>query len=97
MEGAIEGPLEAGLVAGEVRQGAGLNAILAIDLAQHVHRFEARIKVFEGPLRVDGVEAEETGLDESEAAETPGGHDEAVDQFALKGIERREVGAHRLE
>jgi hypothetical protein len=97
VEGAIEGPLEAGLVAGEVRQGAGLNAIFAIDLGQQVQRFEARIKVFEGVLRVHGAEAEETGLDETEAAETPGGHDDAVDQFALEGIERREVSAHRLE
>ena len=97
MEGAIEGPLEAGLVAGEARQGVGLDAILAIDLGQRVHRLQVLIAPVESAPRICGTEVEEPRLDEAETAETPGGHDEAVDQFALKGIERREVVAHRVE
>ena len=97
VEGAIEGPLKANLVAGEVRQGVGLDAIFAIDLGQRVRRFQAFIPPVELLLRVYGIGVEETGLRDTEAAETPGGHDDAVDQFALEGIEWREMVAHRVE
>ncbi len=92
VEGAVEGALDAGLVAAEGVEDAGRGTgVPAEDVGEFVFVGKADVAVFEVPLAVDEAEIEEAGFDGAAAGEAPLGHDDLVDEGGFEGAGGLEV------
>ncbi len=91
MEGAVEGALGAGFVAGEGGEGVGAAGVVEEDVSVAGVAVEAGVVVVHVAGEVEHAEVEQAGLDAAKTPEAPGGHDDLVGQSALDGVEGLEV------
>ena len=100
VEGAVEGALDAGLVAAEGVEDAGCGTgVPAEDVGEFVFVGKAAVVGFEVPLVVDEAEIEEAGFDGAAAGEAPLGHDDLVDEGGFEsagGLEVIEEGVEEF-
>jgi hypothetical protein len=86
-EGAVESALDADLVAGEVVEALVVRAVPSIDKADAVGGVVVAAFA-QGVLQVGQALVEVAAFKDAEAAETPGGHGEVIDQLGLEGAGR---------
>jgi hypothetical protein len=92
VEGAVEGALDADLIAAEGAEDAGGGTgIAAEDVGQFVFVGEAVVIDFEVLLVVDEAEFEETGFEFATAGEAPLGGDDLADEGGFEGADGLEV------
>jgi len=87
VEGAVEGALDAGFVAAQESKGVGAADVAQVEKSETSARGHVLVLRLELPGVIVGAELEDAAFDEAEAFETPGGHDNALDEKGLDGAD----------
>jgi hypothetical protein len=90
-EGAVEGALDAGFVAAQEGQGVGAADVALVEIGEAGARGQALVALGDIFGVIGPAELEEATFDEAEAAETPGGHDDLLDEEGLEGADGLEL------
>jgi hypothetical protein len=87
VEGAVEGALDAGFVAGQDGERVGVTDVAEVDGGEAVETGEAPAFVVEAAGVFGQAELEGGGFHSADTAEAPGGHDDLLNEEDFDGAE----------